>query len=249
VETIASILLVDAEPDVVAPIQAELAVAGFKSHVAGTGREALEKVRQHAFDAAIVAARLPDGDGLDLIAPFKALRPEMALILLASEPSREESLRALVAGALAYVVRPLRAEAISALIKERRQHSLSPTPEALKVRVLAYDDVPLVAPAGDLDVVTAPLLQRRLDELLAGGHRQILLDAAELSFCDSTGLRVLMHARRRLSERSGQLGLVRVSGVLRRLLELSRLDTVLPCFESEAQALTEAHSAQPTAHS
>jgi anti-sigma B factor antagonist len=243
VETIASILLVDAEPEVVAPIQAELAVAGFKSQVADTGREALELVRQHAFDAAIVATRLPDVDGLDLIAPFKALRPQIAVILLASEPSPEESLRALVSGALAYVVRPLRAEAISALIKERRRHSLSPTPTALEVHVLAYADVPLISLSGDLDVVTAPLLQRRLDELLAGGHRQILLDAEGLAFCDSTGLRVLMHARRRLSERSGKLGLVRVSGVLRRLLELSRVDTVLPCYESEAEALAAAASA------
>jgi anti-anti-sigma factor len=249
VETIASILLVDAEPEVVAPIQAELAVAGFKSQVVGTACEALARVRQHAFDAAIVDTRLPDGDGLDLIASFKALRPEMACIMLAPEPSREESLRALVSGALAYVVRPLRAEAISAIIKERRRHSLSPAPDALEVRVAAYDGVPVVAPVGDLDVVTAPLLQRRLEELLTGGHQRILLDGGALSFCDSTGLRVLMHARRRLSERSGQLSLVRASGLLRRLLELSRLDAVLPCFENEAQALRAARSTQHAARS
>jgi anti-sigma B factor antagonist len=249
VEMIASILLVDGEPEVVAPIQAELAVAGFKSQVVDTGREALEQAQRHAFDAAIVDSRLPDGNGLDLIAAFKALRPEMACIILAPQPSCEESLRALVSGALAYIVRPLRAEAISAIIKERRQQSLSAGPKALEVRVLAYDGVPVVAPSGDLDVVTAPLLQRRLDELLTGGHQRVLLDAAALAFCDSTGLRLLVQARRRLSERSGQLALVRVPDLLRRLLELSGLQALLPCYDNEAQALGQAQSAKRRAQS
>jgi anti-sigma B factor antagonist len=236
-ETIPSVLLVDDEPDVLAALQAELSVTGLKAQLAGTSAEAMSWIRQRPFDAAIIDTQLPDGNGLDLIGPAKALRPEMACIMLTPQASPQDSLRALTSGALAYVVKPLRAETVAALVKERRQHQLSAAPEALNVEVTAYDDVPVVAPKGDLDLMTAPLLQRRLDELLAGGHRRILVDAAALAFCDSTGLRVLMHARRRLHARSGQFGLVRASGILRRLLELSHLDSVLPSYDSEAQAL------------
>jgi len=40
----------------------------------------------------------------------------------------------------------------------------------------------------------------------------LLVDADSLGFCDSTGLRVLISARRRLAERSGELQLLRTSG-------------------------------------
>src|SRR3954468_12553041 len=123
-EPMASILLVDDEPDVLASIQSDLAVAGFQSRAAQSAAEALELLRQRSFDAAIIDTALPDADGVALIDDFKALRPRMACILLAPGPSRETSLRALTAGALAFVVKPIQAEQITHIIQERRRHSL-----------------------------------------------------------------------------------------------------------------------------
>ncbi len=42
--------------------------------------------------------------------------------------------------------------------------------------------------AGELDMATAPRLQTRIDELIAAGRCRILLELAELTFCDSAGL-------------------------------------------------------------
>lgn len=235
----ATILLVDDEADRLASIQSDLAVAGIQSRVAQSGAEALELVRQRPFDAAIIDTTLPDSDGVALIDTFKALRPRMACILLAPEPSRETSLRALSAGALAYVVRPIPAEQITHIVQERLRHSLAAAGSALSVPVTSYEGLPVLQPTGDLDVVTAPLLQQRLEELTLGGHRHLLVDAAALGFCDSSGLRLLVSAQRRLRARDGDLALIRVGGLLRRLLELSHTDALFRSYPSEAEAIAD----------
>ena len=106
--------------------------------------------------------------------------------------------------------------------------------DALDVRVEEEDGAPVLCLQGDLDLVTAPLLQRRIDELLGAGHDRLLVDADSLGFCDSTGLRLLLSARRRLAERSGELRLRRTSGVLQRLLDLSGLAALMRSSPSTA---------------
>jgi anti-sigma B factor antagonist len=226
-EAMPSILLVAEEPAALEPVGAELAVAGLRTRAVASPDEAIAQVAVREYDVAIIASELPTMSGAELVERLKQVRPGMGCIVVASHPSREDALRVLSAGALAYVVGPPRAEALAELVKERRRHTLSATEDALNVRIEAQDGEPLLHLAGDLDIVTAPLLQRRIDELLGAGHDRLLIDAEALGFCDSTGLRVLMAARRRLTERSGELRLLRTSGVLQRLLNLSHLDAVL----------------------
>jgi anti-sigma B factor antagonist len=226
VELAPTVLLVAASATTLEPVAMELAVAGLRAHSAVSADDAAAQATARAYDVAIVSAELPEG-GAALVERLKQVRPSMACIVVAAEPSRDEALGSLTAGALAYVAGPLRAEALVELVKERRRHTLSATEAALQVRVAAQEGAPLLSLAGDLDIVTAPLLQRRIDELLGAGHDRLLLDADALAFCDSTGLRLLMGARRRLSERSGELILQRPSKVLQRLLDLSGLDDQL----------------------
>ena len=222
-EPMSSVLLVAREPASLEPVGAELAVAGLRTRSVTTFDEALAQAAARDYDVAIIAAEMPHPGGAELVERLKQVRPRMACIVVAPIPSREDALRALSAGALAYVAGPPQAEALAELVRERRRHDLSATEDALTVGVEARDGEPLLCLAGDLDMVTAPLLQRRIDELIGAGHNRLLVDADALGFCDSTGLRVLISARRRLAERAGELRLLRTSGVLQRLLDLSGL--------------------------
>jgi anti-anti-sigma factor len=226
-ELMSSVLLVAEEPAALEPVGIELGVVGLRTRSVTTSDEALAQAAAHDYDVAIIAAEMPHRGGAQLVERLKQVRPGMACIVVSPQPSREDALRALSAGALAYVAGPPKAEALAELVRERRRHALSATEDALDVRVEERNGEPLLHLRGDLDIVTAPLLQRRIDELLGAGHNRLLVDADSLGFCDSTGLRVLISARRRLAERSGELQLLRTSGVLQRLLDLSGLATIL----------------------
>ncbi|MGI8335144.1 STAS domain-containing protein [Actinomadura scrupuli] len=81
------------------------------------------------------------------------------------------------------------------------------------------DGVALAAVDGELDLATAPLLAERLRGLLAAGCTRIVLDVAGVSFCDSSGLNVLLDIQRRASRRGGSLTLVGLRPNLARVLD------------------------------
>ncbi|MDY7104308.1 MAG: STAS domain-containing protein [Actinomycetota bacterium] len=86
-----------------------------------------------------------------------------------------------------------------------------------KLRLDAVDD--RIVLAGELDLHTAPMLEA---ELTRASSDPIEIELADVTFIDSSGLRVLVAER----QKRGQDGLVlrSPSAVVRRLLEVTGLD-------------------------
>ncbi|MEU5215397.1 STAS domain-containing protein [Streptomyces sp. NPDC020807] len=61
---------------------------------------------------------------------------------------------------------------------------------------------------GELDLVTSPRLRRRVHDAVAGGHRDLVVDLSAVRFCDSSGVGVLIGARRLLRSCGGRLRLI-----------------------------------------
>ncbi|MFF9343443.1 MULTISPECIES: STAS domain-containing protein [unclassified Streptomyces] len=83
---------------------------------------------------------------------------------------------------------------------------------------------------GEIDTDTAGQLEAALARLLPdgdGGTRlPVLLDLSGVSFCDSTGLNVLLRARLRARRRHVLLSITAVSEQVARLLDITRTDTL-----------------------
>src|SRR5438128_3211226 len=150
-EAMSSVLLVASEPATLAPVAAELAVAGLRAKSVTSFEEAAAQAAARPYEVAIIAVEPPRREGAGLVQELKRVRPGMACIVVAPSPSREDVLHALSAGALAYVSGPPKAEALAELVKERRRHDLSTTEDALNVRVEEQDGTPLLCLQGDLD--------------------------------------------------------------------------------------------------
>ncbi|MCA1844514.1 MAG: response regulator [Actinobacteria bacterium] len=75
------------------------------SALAETAAGALDALRQHAPDVAVLAADLPDRDGVDLATQIRAEAPSATVILLAARDDEELLLRALDAGCSGLVLR------------------------------------------------------------------------------------------------------------------------------------------------
>ena len=59
---------------------------------ARTGKEAIDKVRAEAFDVALVDISLSDMSGVDVLARVKAIRPEMAVLIVSGYPEEQYGL-------------------------------------------------------------------------------------------------------------------------------------------------------------
>ena len=66
----------------------------------------------------------------------------------------------------------------------------------------------VVTVAGEMDLISSPAVRRKVHEAVADGRRSLVLDLAGVRFCDSSGVGVLIGARRLMRSCAGRLRIV-----------------------------------------
>ncbi|SED04780.1 anti-anti-sigma factor [Streptomyces misionensis] len=61
---------------------------------------------------------------------------------------------------------------------------------------------------GELDLMTSPVLRQRVHDVVADGHHSLVVDLSDVFFCDSSGVGVLVAARRLIRSCQGRLRLI-----------------------------------------
>ncbi len=87
-----------------AEIVQELGVA---TTIARDRRSALALSAEHDFDVALVDVRLPDGDGMSLMAPLRERFPFVQVVMVTGNASVEGAIAAVRGAAFAYVLKPV----------------------------------------------------------------------------------------------------------------------------------------------
>jgi anti-sigma B factor antagonist len=108
---------------------------------------------------------------------------------------------------------------------------------SLTVQTEQRGEVVVVSVGGELDMATAPQLQDQITDLLDSGRARLVLDLTDLSFCDSTGLSVLVRAKNSCDEIGGSLRLAAPQRGVRRILEVSGLVEVLLTYPTVDEAV------------
>jgi anti-sigma B factor antagonist len=90
----------------------------------------------------------------------------------------------------------------------------------------------VLALAGELDVASATDAHKRMLHLDLRRGGRLVLDLSELTFMDSTGIRVILRAEQHARMHGAELVVVRPPGAVMRVLELVGLDEQLDLVES-----------------
>lgn len=92
----------------------------------------------------------------------------------------------------------------------------------------------VVAPLGEVDIVTAPELRQRLIEAIHSepGYSVVLCDLSRTDFMDSSGLGCLVAADRLAKANGRECWVVGASGSAKRIMTITRLIDVLTCYDS-----------------
>lgn len=89
-----------------------------------------------------------------------------------------------------------------------------------------HDGKVVVSVAGDVDLVTSQELRRVLEEAVRV-NPHVEVDLTGLTFIDSSGLSALVEGHRAAQEAGGVVVLRNPTPMLRRLLDITRLDSLL----------------------
>jgi anti-sigma B factor antagonist len=75
--------------------------------------------------------------------------------------------------------------------------------------------------SGRLDGLTSPILEKKVESLLAAGTRQLVFDCGQLVYASSAGLRVFLTSAKKLKAVGGQAAFAALTPTVHEVFELT----------------------------
>jgi two-component system response regulator PilR (NtrC family) len=102
-----TVLIVDDEPDLLELVSLTLSRMNLEARTAADVTSARHLLKTEKFDLCLTDMRLPDGDGLDLVAWIQQNRADLPVAVITAHGNVESAVRALKLGAFDFVSKPL----------------------------------------------------------------------------------------------------------------------------------------------
>jgi anti-sigma B factor antagonist len=99
------------------------------------------------------------------------------------------------------------------------------------------DGYTVVTISGEIDIASAPVLREQLLGLLRPGASRLVVDLSRVTFCDASGLAVLVGASRRADQLDGVLRLAAPAPLMTKVLRLTGLDSRFEIFATVPEAI------------
>jgi anti-anti-sigma factor len=95
----------------------------------------------------------------------------------------------------------------------------------------------VIAVIGELDLASGPELEAELDRITGPATERLVIDLSRLDFMDSTGLSILVRTHQRLTAEGCEMGLVKGSQQVQRLLDLTGVSQRLKLVDEPEELL------------
>ena len=115
------VLVVDDEADLRELLELTMIGMGLDVDCAADLAEARALLARHDYALCLTDMRLPDGEGLDLVAQLSGARPDTPVAVITAYGSAENAVAALKAGAFDYLSKPVALDALRALVRAALQ--------------------------------------------------------------------------------------------------------------------------------
>ncbi|BCX87909.1 two-component system, NtrC family, response regulator PilR [Methylomarinovum tepidoasis] len=109
-------LVVDDEPDILELLELTLARMNVQARCAATLEEAKTWLERESFQLCLTDMRLPDGDGIDLVAYIQERFPDLPVAVITAHGNMEAAVRALKCGAFDFVSKPVDLQILRKLV-------------------------------------------------------------------------------------------------------------------------------------
>lgn len=107
---------------------------------------------------------------------------------------------------------------------------------SLSIEIRRVDHVVVMELSGRVSFFEQSLRQRAW-ELIQGGHLRLVISLANVSYLDNSGLGQLCWIYTVARNRGGNMVLLRPTSRIKKLLNITKLDTVFQSFEHEPEAI------------
>src|SRR3954468_13211438 len=154
------ILVIDDEADIRELLDMTLSRMGLEPHCAGSVSEALALLAENSYELCLTDMRLPDGDGLDILAHVSRHHPNMPVAVITAYGSAENAVAALKAGAFDYVAKPISLNQLRTLVRSALKLSTAPARRSGDEGLTDQPNLPVLIGASPLMQATRGLIDR-----------------------------------------------------------------------------------------
>lgn len=133
------VLVVDDEPELCEAVARRLAARGDVVETAGTIAEAEDRLDQASYDVLVLDRGLPDGDGVDALARWRAGGHQLPVLVLTARAEVAERVEGLSRGADDYLAKPFAMAELFARLAVLGRRGPAPLPLELRVADLRLD--------------------------------------------------------------------------------------------------------------
>lgn len=93
---------------------------------ASTGQQAIQLLRRHDFDVAVVDLKMTDMDGIEVLKVFKKMDPELAIVILTGHGSEQAAREGIEQGAFDYLTKPCDLQCLLDVVNAAHSQKRSP---------------------------------------------------------------------------------------------------------------------------
>jgi anti-anti-sigma factor len=116
-------------------------------------------------------------------------------------------------------------------------HEIDHVPPAPALSVRRKDGYAIVKISGEIDIARTPVLREQLLGLLRPSASRLVVDLSGVTFCDASGLAVLVGVARRVGLLGGSLRLAAPPPLMSTVLRLTGLDSRFEIFATVPEAI------------
>ncbi len=176
------LLMVDDEKQFRETTSKVLTRRGFDVTVAGTGEEAIEKVKQGKFDVVVLDIRMPGMDGHEALEKIKKIDPKAQVIMLTGHGGIESAKESLSHGAFDYLSKPCDIDLLASKINDAASISHKGKREEKRAKdiMIPIEDYTTIGPDSSVRDGIEELRKsfestQSTSRLMITGHRSILV--------------------------------------------------------------------------
>lgn len=90
---------------------------------------------------------------------------------------------------------------------------------------------------GDIDIYTSSDLKDAMISQVDFGAKRIIIDMEDVHYIDSSGIGVFISVLGTFKKVNGKIGLIKITEPVKKVLELTKLTSFLPIYNTEIEAV------------
>ncbi len=112
------ILIADDEVEFASTLVTRLLLRKFQASMVNSGQEAIEAIEKECPDILLLDLKMPDLDGLEVLAKLREKHPDLKVVILTGHGSFEAGSEGMALGAYDYIMKPVDLSRLIDIIRE-----------------------------------------------------------------------------------------------------------------------------------